>query len=368
MFDLSPQIGSRLHSAFPRLVMAVVLLLTLAIAASAYTLVFRNGQRMEIPAEFTLTRTTLTYELSPGFNKTMLLTLIDVAATERANNEAPGGFFQHTEDPPADTQPAPRASRTVTNRDLVAVRQRRIESEQAYEKRRKELGLPTVEETRRRQEQEAAILHAQLREESIARQRDESYWRGRARELRTEIATVDTQINYLRGRLGDLNESSLLARSSITSTYPLWPNNRQWPGNGQWGSFPNQRQGGYRPARPTIILGIPSGYPAGQYPYGYPTGQYPYGYPAGQYPYGYPTGQYPYGYPTGQYPYGYPTGQYPYGYPTGPFDNFENSAEQGELTHRLDDLLVRRAGLSAQWRALEDEARDARVPQVWLEP
>ena len=351
MFNLSPQNWSRLRSALPRLAMAVVLLLTLAIAASAYTLVFRNGQRMEIPSEFTLTKTTLTYEISPGFNKTMLLTLIDVAATERANNEAPGRFFEHTDEPPVVTQPAaPRASRTLTNRDLVAIRQRRIDSEQAYERRRKELDLPTVEETRSRQDQEAAIVYTELREKSIARQREETYWRERARELRTEIATVDTQINYLRGRLSDLSESSPLTRSWVTGTYPLWPNNRQWSGNGQWRSFPNQRRGGFRPARPIIGLGLPSGFPTGQYPYGYPTGQYPYGYP------------------TGQYPYGYPTGQYPYGYPTGPFDNFENSSEQVNLTGSLDDLLVRRAGLSAQWRALEDEARDARVPQVWLEP
>jgi len=367
MLNLSPTNESRLRRALRNLTAAVLLLLACAVAASAYTLVLRNGVRMEIPSEFTLTRTTLTYELSPGFNKTMLLTLIDVAATERANNEAPGGFFQHTEDPPADTQPAPRASRTVTNRDLVAVRQRRIESEQAYERRRKELGLPTVEETRRRQDQEAAILHAQLREKSVAMAQEETYWRERARNLRTEIATVDTQINYLRGRLSEFSESSLVT-GSWTSTYPLWPNNRQWPGNGQWGSFPNQRNRGIRTARPVIGLGFPSGYPGGQYPYGYPNAQYPYGYPNGQNPYGYPNAQNPYGYPTGQYPYGYPTGQYPYGYPTGPFDNFENSAEQGELTHRLDDLLVRRAGLAAQWRALEDEARDARVPQVWLEP
>ncbi|HYR74479.1 MAG TPA: hypothetical protein VEM96_01435 [Pyrinomonadaceae bacterium] len=360
MFNLSPQNGSRPRSAWPRLVMAVVLVLTFSIAASAYTLVFRNGQRMEIPAEFTLTRTTLTYEISPGFNKTMLLTLIDVAATERANHEAAGSFFQHTDEPPVVTQSAaPRASKTLTNRDLLAIRQRRIESEEAYERRRKELQLPTVEETRRRQDQEAAILHAELREKSLAREQEETYWRERARELRTEITTVDTQINYLRGRLGDLSESSLRTRSWVTGTYPLWPDNRQWSGNGQWGSNPNQRRGGYRPARPIIGLGFPNGYP---------TGQYPSGYPSGQYPYGYPTGQYPYGYPTGQYPYGYPTGQYPYGYPTGPFDNFNNSAEQGDLTMRLDDLLVRRAGLSAQWRALEDEARDARVPQVWLEP
>jgi hypothetical protein len=321
MLNLSPQNESRLRSALSRLVFAVVLLFTLVITASAYTLVFRNGQRTEIPSEFTLTRTTLTYEISPGFNKTMLLSLIDVAATERANNEAPGSFFKHREEAPVVTQPAPRASRTLTNQDLVAVRQRRIESERAYESRRKELGLPTVEETRKRQDADEAILREQLREKSAAMVREETYWRERARELRLEIATVDTQINYLRGRLTEFNESSLIT-GSWTSTYPIWPN-RQWPGNGQWRPYPNQRNRGYRPARPVYGLGFP-------YPYGYP--------------------------------------QYPYQYPTGPFDNFDNSSQQSELTNRLDDLLVRRAGLAAQWRALEDEARDARVPQIWLEP
>ena len=101
----------------------------------------------------------------------------------------------------------------------------------------------------------------------------------------------------------------------------------------------------------------------GQNPYGYPQGQYPYGYP-GQNPYGYP-GQYPYGYP-GQDPYGYPN-QNPYGYPTSPYDA-DKSMQHADLTRRLDDLLMRRAGLMAQWQALENEARDARVPQIWLEP
>ena len=67
--------------------MAVVLVLICSIAASAYTLVFRSGLRSEIPDEFTLTRTTLTYEVAPGFTKTMLVSLIDIPATERANNQ-----------------------------------------------------------------------------------------------------------------------------------------------------------------------------------------------------------------------------------------------------------------------------------------
>src|SRR5437588_6139462 len=120
--------GFHLRRTLTNFAVAAALLLMLALTASAYTLVFRNGQRIEIPSEFTLTKTTLTYEISAGFNRTMQLILIDVAATERANNEAPGSFFKHAEDSSIANQPAPQASRTLTNRDLVAVRQRRIES------------------------------------------------------------------------------------------------------------------------------------------------------------------------------------------------------------------------------------------------
>src|SRR6266446_2990374 len=186
MLSLSPQNRSRLRSTLPRLAMAVMLLLTFAIAASAYTLVFRNGQRMEIPAEFTLTRTTLTYEVSPGFNKTMLLTLIDVPATERANNEAPGSFLYHVQKEQSQPAPEPsqRARITLTNRELESFEARRIESEKRYELRRIQLGLPSVEETRRQRNLEELAMLDRARERSDLETREESYWRERARSLR----------------------------------------------------------------------------------------------------------------------------------------------------------------------------------------
>ena len=304
--------------------MAVVLIVICSIAASAYTLVFRgSGLRSEIPDEFTLTRTTLTYELAPGFTKTILVSLIDIPATERANNQPYGSFFKQREQTQADPQSPPasapaeppsQAVKTVTNKDLAAFRQRRIESEKAYERRRLQLGLPTVAESRRRQEAEEASFRAELRERSLADREDERYWRARARELRTEIAAVNNQINYVRGRLNEVNETALTG-GSWTSTYPIWPDYNPW-GNG--------RRRGNRPPRNI------------QYPYGYPN----------------------------QYP------QYPYGYPTGPYDYSReaDTPERDDLTYRLDDLLVKRAGLASQWQALEDEARDARVPQKWLLP
>jgi hypothetical protein len=355
----------------------VVLICAFAVAASAYTLVFRNGNRMEIPDEFTVTRTTLTYEISPGFQKTILVSLIDIGATERANNEPWGSFFkrsqiaqqraqsQQTLQP---SQPATQATKTVTNSDLAAIRQRRLESEQAYEKRRLQLGLPTVVETRLRQQEEERIFRSELRDRAAANSREESYWRERARELRTEIATVDNQLNYVRARLNEINESSRVT-GSMTQVYPSWPDYGPWSRNRRWGRRDR------RPQTTPPIFGPPQypyGYPNGQYPNGYPPGQNPYGYPQGQNPYGYP-GQNPYGYPNqnpygypNQYPYGYP-GQNPYGYPTSPYDA-DKSMQHADLTRRLDDLLMRRAGLMAQWQALEGEARDARVPQIWLEP
>ncbi len=317
--------------------MAVVLVLICSIAASAYTLVFRSGLRSEIPDEFTLTRNTLTYEVAPGFNKTILVSLINIPATERANNQPYGSFFKRPEQTPAYPQspqaappvePPSQAVRTVTNSDLAAFRQRRVESEKAYEKRRLQLGLPTVAESRRRQAAEEADFRAELRERSRADQEEEQYWRTRARELRTEIAAVDNQINYVRARVNEVNETAYTL-GSWTSTYQISPYYDPWVNGGRRG---NRRSRNIR---------------GPQYGYGYPN-------------------QNRHGYPN-QYPYGYP--QYPYGYPTGPYDDSREATtrERDDLTYRLDDLLVRRAGLASQWLALENEARDARVPQRWLQ-
>lgn len=329
--------AARVRSVLAKSGIAVVLVLICSIAASAYTLVFRGGLRSEIPDAFTLTRTTLTYELAPGFTKTILVSSIDIPATERANSQPYGSFFKRRGQTPADPQspqasppaePPSRAVKTVTNSDLAAFRQRRIEGEKAYEKRRLQLGLPTVAESRRRQAAEEADFRAELRERSLADKEEERYWRTRARELRTEIAAVNNQINYVSGRLNEVNETAS-TRGSWTSTYMILPN------------YDPRGNGRRRGNPPGNILGP-------QYPYGSPN-------------------QNPRGYPN-QYPYGHP--QYPYGYPTGPYDHSgEAAAREGDdLTYRLNDLLVRRAGLASQWQALEDEARDARVPQKWLVP
>src|SRR5215471_2318588 len=233
--QLRPRAVSRRRDAAFKSLVVVSLTLLIAITASAYTLVLKDGRRIEIPAEFTLTRATLTYELAPGFNQTMLVTLIDIPATERANNESAGGFYKHRDQTNvAPSQPSGPAVRTLTNIDLDQVRQRRVESEQAYESRRKQLGLPTVEESRRRQDADASEVLAMAREEAAAHARDEAYWKGRARELRNEIAMLDTQISYLRGRVVDANAVAQQNQTYVTGVYPIYP-------NGPWSGYPNGR-------------------------------------------------------------------------------------------------------------------------------
>jgi len=106
------------------LVAALVLLLTLATMAGAYTLVFRDGRRIEVPPEFVLTKTTLSYEVAPGISRTVQLILVDTAATERANNEVPGSFSKHGERKVATPVPqsSTHARTTLTNRELSTYR------------------------------------------------------------------------------------------------------------------------------------------------------------------------------------------------------------------------------------------------------
>src|SRR2546423_14739733 len=76
---------------------ALALTCCLSSVAAAYTIVMRGGRRIEAPAHFVLTPTALTYEAAPGLNVTLPLAEIDIAATERANNEPPGSLLRRAQ-------------------------------------------------------------------------------------------------------------------------------------------------------------------------------------------------------------------------------------------------------------------------------
>ena len=164
---------------------------------NAYTVVMRDGRRVEIPNEFAVTNSTLTYDVGNGIQITIQLNTVDIGATERANGETRGSFLMKTTAPQAPVEQTRRtaAGRSITNADLEKYRRARVESENEYETRRKELGLASIEERRR---EVAAIEDRTLEQVRNMRAQEEAYWRSRAEALRAEMAANEMRMGALR--------------------------------------------------------------------------------------------------------------------------------------------------------------------------
>lgn len=190
-----------------RVVVATLVLALGVLTANAYTIVMRDGRRLQIPDKFTVTGSTLTYEAGSDIQVTIQLNTVDVGATERANNEAPGALLRKA-DAPAPVanrvaQDRPRAGRSITNADLEPYRRARIEGEKDYERQRIERGLPSREERRREVEE---IQDRTLEQVRHMRQQQEmedaAYWRGRAEAMRAGMGADQAEIDFWRSQLG----------------------------------------------------------------------------------------------------------------------------------------------------------------------
>lgn len=319
-----------------RFIMAVVFLVLTATVANAYTIVMRNGRRVEIPNEFTITGATLTYEVGNGIQMTFQLSGIDIAATERANREQPGSFLARASGPAqAVAQPAqaqPRAQRSITNRDLEGYRRTRIESELAYDKRRKELGLPSAEQQRL----EFAALEQRTRNQLMGMRADdesaEQYWRSRASSLRSEEATTVAQINYVRQRLDEI---------ASAQSFNAFPTLNSF-GNGPFLNFPGQNGLGsslFNSGLQVVIGNTGNRRFRNNGRFNRFRGN------------------------RGRFfdPFGGNVWALPY-------QTYDYSQERAELANQLDELQMRNAALRVRWHELEDEARRAGAYPGWLRP
>jgi hypothetical protein len=358
----------------------LLLLLLLQSSAAAYTLVMRGGRRVEIADGFRVSGAQLTYEAAAGVSVTLPLALVDVAATERANNEPPGSFFRRaaaaeatqdrkTADAAARAAATPRRpARTLTNKELEPVRQARIERERAYERRRAELGLPSAEESRRRDQEEERALSERARRKAEEDADAEDYWRDRAAALREEAGALDAEINYLRGLLAEspgnssagFTSSPGLAAGALT----VIAGRRPFFGRGGFaGNFPEapffarnpanallQNSGGRRLGRASAGFQIGGGTRAGLRIDGRGV-----------------RGKFGGRFQRGRFTHR----RSPFFAPglvgvVAPFDY--GSADSFALATRLRLLEGERAGLSARWRLLEEEARRAGALPGWLRP
>jgi hypothetical protein len=323
-----------------RLCLTVLFLALTVSVANAYTLVMRDKRRVEIPNQFTVTESTLTYEAGSGIQITIQLSSIDIPATEWINREQKGSFMLRASTTPqvvnsAETRPA--AARSITNKDLESYRQKRIHSELAYEKRRRQLGLPSAEAQRL---ESAAIVErtrAQLLSVRSREEESEQYWRGLASSLRTDLASNQAQIEFVRRRLEQLPPSGSLGGFTTTSPFGAPVLN-----------FPFQN-----PLTPNVFSSsqVTSGFAINIGTNTLGNRRFPYGNNRGR------------RYQRGRF--GPMFGQNVFGLP---YQTPDYSYERAELVNQLNELEMNRAALVVRWRELEEEARRAGAYPGWLRP
>lgn len=316
--------------------LALLVLLALPIMASAYTIVLRDGRRLEVPNNFSVSNSTLTYVVSADIQVTLQLATINIAATEKANGEANGALLKRSANivrPSSSPMKTSPTRRVVTNADLERYKLAREVSERAYEQRRKELGLPSLEESRQERLKIGERAQTQLLTNRSQGEEAESYWRNRSAALRSDLVATNARIGFVQARLNELplnygfggvvsgapfriNTMSQsfgvvdqLARGAV-----LQPNfNRN-----QFRQPTFSARGVINPARP--------GFGRRNFPNRFGFG----------------------------------------GAVAFPFDAYDSSLERATLLTELDQLLAQRAGLQARWRDLEDEARRSGAYPGWL--
>jgi len=363
-----------------RIVSVFVFMFMLAVTANAYTVVMRGGRRIEIPSRFVVTASTLTYEAAPGVQITLQMTAIDIPATEKANNEQPGSLLRRGQLAPESSRPtqspgkdvqiaqATHTRRTITNRDLESSMRRRRESELAYESRRKQLGLPSVAESRKQAAAESDAIGIELAQRRVAEKESEDYWRRRAAALRTEMAALDAEIAWIRARLDEgpfamssgwsNGWSNGWANGSFTTVTSIVP----FISFGNFGrrSFGNFGAGGFpRPGvhRPNVFVAPRQDTRI--------TGRVAFGGGATRGRVLINPGTFPHARPLGigsRFP-GGSVGVFGSTLPT-----YDYSYERSALITHFNELAAARAGLNARWRELEEEARRAGAPPGWLRP
>lgn len=352
-----------------RLVSVSIAILLLVIVTNAYTVIMHGGRQIEIPSKFVVTPATLTYEVAEGIQITIAMAAIDIPATEKANREVPGSLLARAKREATlssgsnDDLKKPNASsgarRTITNRDLETLRRKRLESDTEYESRRKQLGLPSMEEQRKLAAAQFDAVTTELALNRISKLESEHYWRGRAAALRTEMSALDAELSYLRRTLdgGSFGTPYGGFGRSFTSIGSI--GGIGFRGTGTFGSFAGGRSfHGQSSHRSNVSLAPTYGSPIrGRVGFGGGATRGRVLVSPGNSRHSRQIG--------GGAHFGVLPNATVFGYPS---QGYDFTYDRGGLITRFNDLGAARAGLNARWRELEDEARRAGVAPGWLRP
>lgn len=218
--------------------------------------------------------------------------------------------------------PVAAQTKTVTNGDLEKFRQERLRAEEDYRENYAKRGLPSPEEIERINDQkrrELSELATELREE---RQTSEYGIRDRAELLRSQLASIDSQIAYLRG----------LGRTNFRQPVAYW--SFAYQGLGYRGPVYTRSRSNAQPLPPNLqtVTDISRMYPNSTNVYNRATGNYAF---------------------MRQRPRG---GYFGNGYLSPVIATVGSYDEVGSQVIYLEQV---RAGLMAEWRIVEEDARRA---------
>ncbi len=203
-----------------RFIVAFSFVVLLPLIAQAYTLVLKDGRRVEVRENYRIVSDIGVFTLAEGNRFSVSLDKINISATELANGENEGTFIKNAaeplkitdkpvnndkpiidQDPIASSRPI---GRKITNSDFDRYRVRREEmlkdsTNRANAKAATQANTPAPVPNDNTERDTASFL-AEHREKEKNR---EEYWRGRSRALLTELRVQEEQINSLQGQIED---------------------------------------------------------------------------------------------------------------------------------------------------------------------
>ncbi|MBI4854666.1 MAG: hypothetical protein HY819_22940 [Acidobacteria bacterium] len=211
-----------------RFFVALSLVVLLPLITEAYTLVLKDGRRVEVKEKYRIVNDIGVFTLPEGNRFSVTLDKINISATELANGENEGSFIKNATEPTKITDKSVPSDKPIIDQDPIAGSRpiaRKITNSdfERYRVRREEMLKDSSNKAKNQPQANNSSNSTNTSENSSStpaltqaerdaaflaeyRQKEknkEEYWRTRSRTLLTEMRVQEEQINSLQAQIED---------------------------------------------------------------------------------------------------------------------------------------------------------------------